>query len=699
MQGNGGVEAFNIYFGNIHHIPELTPVRVRMKTCSLYVERAFSLIEEKMRARPPRLREEEIFDTMGAVCPKCSSQYTVIQASRMGRKCLCGGPLEYDYVKCLKELISQGIMPSPEAVIAYRAFDYLAEAYRLAYHGMYLITRKIAADNGWETYQVRDATLRNYWDQLFLGRIQGQQHLMDEEKKTLQLITRGVASNIPLCRFQNGIKNAAPVCVYQIITELIAAQKYGQLYEDLGIPAAYQHYSNHIRTVSEPYNRINALIEQNLGQCQEGSHRTHATYESGNGTFAPYWRLERRCWESGSFSSNLAYMLCRDLPIHPKYNFGAIVLFFAPQGSGKTFSESAIITDAYLNTGEFIFSPLGDKSNNFTTACIPLFKYSRRTAKLHKILTETLGVKPQGIPMVHLTVLKKDEKIEDKQLNPPTIFDVILEVNDYDTLEVPFDKIFERLREVNEWYGNQGESKGIITIRNLDRYNRATNTNIDLRILTIALDQFGKYRKGHPKPPGRVFIDELSYSAASQIDIGGSDASRSAGIIDDNAKETRRNNAAFDGATQIPKEVIGNLRKGMTVCFFKELGQSNDKQNSEIDFVLGMLKLQDNQLRPVIRRLNEAGLPDGAWFGWDRPSREIHVYKPCPPCFTLNDTERTPYQILSKYDRITSAEQLKKAGLTEKQLGDRKILLKSWREVPRWKADGTEKKERRKVLL
>ena len=140
--------------------------------------------------------------------------------------------------------------------------------------------------------------------------------------------------------------------------------------------------------------------------------------------------MPRNCWESGKIAGNIEMEPVTRLPIFPKADFGALQTVFGPIGSGKTFLLSSIFSYSVLNKQELIFSPLGDKSNSFSTCCLPLFPYDKRTEKLHHNLKEALGVDPSGIPLITLTILQKGDKITDEEKNPPTIFDRLLYIDD-----------------------------------------------------------------------------------------------------------------------------------------------------------------------------------------------------------------------------------------------------------------------------
>jgi hypothetical protein len=120
-------------------------------------------------------------------------------------------------------------------------------------------------------------------------------------------------------------------------------------------------------------------------------------------------------------------------------------------------------------------------------------------------------------------------------------------------------------------------------------------------------------------------------------------------------------------ATQLPLEVLPEIRNSATNVFFRDLAMSKDKNRSQIDFLLDSIRLKEPAIRPVIKAINERGLlPKGYWFWYRAETRDINVINPCPPIFCLQDPSKTPRQIFKLYEKATG----------------QKILLDSWKNVP-----------------
>ena len=120
----------------------------------------------------------------------------------------------------------------------------------------------------------------------------------------------------------------------------------------------------------------------------------------------------------------------------------------------------------------------------------------------------------------------------------------------------------------------------------------------------------------------------------------------------------------------MPLEILPGIRGTATNVFFRDLSQSKDKSQSQIDFLLDSLQLSYSDLKPVVREINNRGLLGvGFWFWHNRATRSIDVITPSPPTFCHFDTDakKTLRWIFRAY---------------ENQTGER-VLLDSWDEVDR----------------
>jgi len=569
-------------------------------------------------------------------------------------------------VKSLLAMIEAGMETTPEAVMMNIAYNKLAEAYIACYRAVRLVMDETARMFGWEQFRIDDPQLRNYMDEYFLGRPAGETKIPQEEKQVLQFLMRGCLAGVDLEQASRLIRLGMDVV------------KYRHIYEVLGITGAHQHYIQTLAEYSQLYNSLNETIRTTLSSLYAERKEAVVTVPPPEGRYAPCFIMPSEAWESGSLSKEVSLEPLYQMPVFPRANFGALQTVYGRLGSGKTLLLSSIACYSVLDKRELVFSPLNDKSNSFSLACLLLLGYNRRTKSLVEVLQDLLGLEPQAVPTLTLTVLRKEEKIYDLEKNPPTVFDRILEVENPRSFPVDFDAILDELKTIAQTYHTINKPTGIVNVRNLDRFDADANVNIDVQAASNLLVQFDKWRKGNLSIPARVVIDEVSYLAPSQISLYGGDALRSSSTISDFIKESRRNLLSVDLATQMPLEILPDIRNASTNIFFRDLALSRDKSRSQIDFLLDSLQLEDPTIKTVVRDINNRGtLGMGYWFWYHQPARRLEVVKPSPPLFCLQDPEKTPRELLKLYEKETAE----------------KLLLDSWREVPRLKAPEEGKKK------
>ena len=656
--GRGGVEALCQYLDQIDFIPEIVPLRQAMKGGSIFFETAMAKCSKELLKRPVIAREDEIVEFLGCVCEKCGFRTTLRKLIETRHLCPnCRASLRPLYAKVLVEMIKGGMETTPEAVMMNAAYDRLTESYVAAYEALKLVMDETARTFGWERFRIEDPQLRNYLDSYFLGRFTGETKTPREEKQVLQFLARGCMAGASLDEAE------------KLIRVGISVVKYGYLFEVLGITGAYGFYAQALSEYGSLYNKMNEQIRMaylEMYASAEGEGQVTIVSEEHAGYYAPCFITPRGSWESGSISKSLVLKPIYGLPVFPKADFGALQTVYGRLGSGKTFLLSAIACYSVLSKHEVVFCPLNDKSNSLSLACIPMFGYDGRTKGLLETLG-LLGVDPQGVPTITLTVLRKGEKIRDVDKHPPTVYDRVVEVENPRSFEVDFRQIMRELKDVAEPYGFS-RPVGMICVRNMDRFEADANVNVDVQAASNLLSQFDRWRKGSLTLPARVVIDEISYLAASQLILYAGDAARSGATVSDFIKESRRNSLSIDVATQLPLEILSDIRNAATNIFFRDLSMSKDKARSQIDFLLDSLQLQDPTVRDVVASINNRGLlGKGFWFWYHQPAKRIEVVKPAPPTFCLQDPDLTPRQIFKLY---------------EKETGE-KVLLGSWAEVKR----------------
>jgi len=633
ISGRGGTEALCTFFDQIDWIPELMPLTQNIKITSIFFETALAKCNKELLKRPVQVREGEVFE------------------------CLISGGLNVkQYAELIRKLVKSGIVDyTPEVLLMIVAYDRLAEAYSSAYLGFKLVIDKTAEQFGWGNFTIHQAQVRDYMDRYFLGYLAGEQKIPREEKQILQFLVRGNLAQVDVAEATKLIRLGVEVV------------KWGFIYEVLGATGAINLYDKARAEYGELYNVLNGKIRLSNVETFGEQHRQKIVVKATQGGYyPPCLIMPSGSWEAGAITQDITLEPVTRLPVFPRADLGALQAVYGPVGSGKTLLLSAIACYAILSKHELVFSPLNDKSNSFTLASLPVFAFNKRTAKLLSFLKETLGVEPQGVPTLTLTFLRRGETVPDCDAHPPTIYDRVVVVDNPKGFDLDFKMIVDELKRIAESYG-YSKSVGLINVRNLDRFDGASNVNIDIQVASSLLFHFDTWRKSHLSDPARITIDEISYLAPSTLSLYASDALRSGSSISDFIKESRRNRVSIEVGTQLPLEIIGEIRTGSTNVFFRDLATSKDRSKSQIEFLLESLQVEDPSVRAVVRDMNNRGsLPKYFWFWFNRESRKIRIIRPCPPTFAIQDIRCTPKTIFKLYEKTT--------GL--------KVLLDSWKQVP-----------------
>jgi len=451
----------------------------------------------------------------------------------------------------------------------------------------------------------------------------------------------------------------------------ITVVKYGYIFQVLRVMGALGHYKSALNEYTGLYNTMNQNIREELVRRYGQSRQPTISVVSGSGRgYAPCFVMSKDAWNTGVISKDVTLEPVYRMPVFTKADFGALQTIYGPTGSGKTVLLSSIVCHAIRRRREMIFTPLGDKSNSFTLACMSMFPYSRNTSRLLDILEDLVSVEPQGVPVLSLTFLRKGEVIRNVYKHPPTIYDRLAIVEDPRNFKVDFRAAVRELRKIAREYGYD-RATGVIAVRNLleERFDRDTNVSSDVQIATSMLGEFDEWRKGDLSIPARVFIDEVAALARSKISLYAKDILRSGETILDFIREGRRDRVSIDMATQMPLEILPNIRDAARNVFFRDLASSYDKRRSQIDFLVGSLQLKDPASRTVVTDINNRQLlGPNFWFWYHRPTRDINIIKPSPPTFCVQDPDAglSNQKIFHRYEKETGKE----------------ILLKSWDDVP-----------------
>jgi len=632
-------------------------------------------------SRPQNIREDEISAVMGYCCPKCG-KLVPIMADSERKFCSCDSENELTYLLIFDKLWELNIIPTPEAVLMFLAWDYLADAYVDAYSAFQRVLAALVKQYGLNNaFQFIDADFKDRLDSIFLYVDSGDVRMSKEEREILMFLPRGAFANIGFAEAEEFIRAAMDVC------------KYGYLANKLFCAGADVQYEVARAKFSHLYNPLNEKIRRALviTRAERGKRSIEYLRLQKDGkdldVFFPCYMLDNRYWSTGKLSKNLILKPVEDMPIFTTYKDCAVNLCVAPSGKGKSTLMAANIAYAFTQK-ELILSVLGDESNSLSLASLPLFHCKGRSGSLLESLAKT-GVKPSGIPTLTLTFLRENESIDkdNYEANPPTIFDRIVRIREPWDFGLKFhnkDKavregkespgILDVLNEIAVSMGYKADCDyGLVNVRNLSRYSTDDDkegADADIEVATTFMQKFAVWRENCKDPACRLVADEASYLAPSTYNVAGKDTSKSSGMLTNTIKKVRKKRTSFDLGTQKYSEINTEVKVQAFNVYFRELPQSGDKSRSQRDLVLESLSLKEGKSeRELISSLMEKSVfPDDEffWFYWNQLEKRIRVVKPTVPFFMINQPHLTNREIFREYEKLTGA----------------KVLLDSWDEVP-----------------
>lgn len=660
MAGRGGIDFICQILGEVDFIAGLRTLRPKMEENLLFFNEAVNLCSKEMLKRPLKIRRDECAEELGAICVKCGYDMTFAQETDCDSICpRCRGEIDSLFALRFEACVNQSISPTPETILMDVAWDRLAEAYVKAFEALKLVLKETASLFRWDRFQINDPEIRNYIDSYRWRIMIGERHIPREEKQVMQLIVRANLVDLDAVDVENVIRLG------------IATTKYGWLSENLHTIGVRSQHQKTAVTYSMLRDRLNTQIrEVNAGlfEVQKGRGPKLNRESVKTGRYSPCVIMPSRSWEGGQVGDGVIVEALYDLPVFSRGDFGAVNIVLGRLGCGKTYLLACLLSYAVLEKDQVVFSPMNDKSNSFSLACLPFWAYSRRTKHLLKRF-DILQCQPRALPTLTLTFMFPNGEIKDVEANPPTIFDRKVLITDPYDFSVDFQVLTDELKIIAEKMGFK-KTCGLINVRNLDRLIQTSKTNIDVQISANLLHQYDAWRRGHLSDSARVVIDELSYVAPASLGgLYASDAQTSGSALSDFIKECRRNRLSVDGSTQLPLEIIPDIRNAWTNVFWRELAVSKDKSRSQIDFLLESMQLEDSSVKQIVRDLNNrGGLPENFWFWWNQQTKRIEVICPNPPSFCIldRDTKHTMKALYSKY---------------EKESGE-KLLLDSWDDVP-----------------
>ena len=699
MAAKGGLLSLVWWLDNLDFVEGLQPLVDDISRLYTFFDMSLPKVAKEALSRPEEIREEEIGTLLGYCCPKCGKALSAM-AHRNQKICGCGERYKLTYLVVYKKIRALNIVPVPEAVLAWVAWDNFALAYKKAYLALQKVFRTVADSYGlpraFEIFNTPD--FKDKLDSTFLYFEPGDIRLSKEEREMLMFLVRGNLAEIGLSDAERLIDAGMDVC------------KYGTLFARLFCSGAEVQYYEARMKYSALYNRLNERIRAATAMTRQEREKKISirTEQLSEAQFYPCAVLPKPFWSSGKLAKDLVFkpMEKGKLPIFTDEENVAMNCWVAPSGSGKTTFMGSVVYHCVDWAKEYIFNVLSDEKNGLSLSCLPLFPCEGHTNELLKVLREA-GVEPKPIPCLNLAFLRpgEEEKCFSKnrmQAHPPTIYDRIVEVDDPHSFGFEFWTGGKATVESKGVVGNRGVLNileefahnlgykrlcGLINVRNMLRQEedrtkysgaseRVKKTKIDVAIGATLFEKFMMFRQESKFPSGRVSIDELARFAPMMHTKGGADTFEAAATLNEEVKAMRGCNLSFDTATQSWNEIQPESKKEKFNVFFRELPKSTDKSHSQRFLVLGDLDLKAGESELITYLMENKIIPKNLhlWFWWNKETGDVQLIRPLPPPFMLNQPEKTNMEVFKAYERFSGE----------------KVLLDSWDEVPRLKYENTE---------
>ncbi len=667
MSGKGGLLGLLWRLDNLDFVPDIQKLTNEISLKFTFLDAALRKCSNEAIARPEQIREDEIASMLGYTCVTCGKTLSALN-HRTQRVCACKGKLSLTYLLVHKKLRDMNIVPTPETVLMWVAYEGLADAYVEAFHAFKKVMLTFVQRYGWSgAIQFLDIDFKDKLDSIFYYYEPGDLRLSKEERECLMFIPRAVFAEIPIAECESTIRAAINVC------------KFGYFFDKLFCSGADNQYNLARVQYSLLYNAVNEKIRlQTSVSKREREKRIIDTIEL-DGKYYAMLLMNPAAWMNGKVAKHLTLKPVKDLPIYSTYKDCAVNAIVAPSGKGKTTLMANLVCQAFEEDHPFIFDILGDEANSLTLASLPCFPAEGRTGAFLKML-ELMRFKPKAIPTLNLLFLREGEErtLFTKSFNeavPATKYCRIVDIEDAYAFNVEFKNSGEAVKEGKEspgilnvlgefalelGYANVCGLVNVINCGRLERTEQDKEIKPDIEVATVLMDKFALWRQSCKSPSARIVADEASYLAPLVHSVAGTDTSKSSSTLSGTIKKVRKLNTSFDIGTQKWSEINPDARAEALNIWFRELPQAQDKGRSQRDIVLESLMLKEGKAeRELVASMMERGsLPEDEfwWFWWNRNRRDVQVVKPTVPCFMVNQPKKTNRQLFKEYEKAFGKE-------------------------------------------
>ena len=364
--------------------------------------------------------------------------------------------------------------------------------------------------------------------------------------------------------------------------------------------------------------------------------------------------LDTEAWMDGDLTGTLHLLPFNDIKrFMPQPEQASITAIYGPPGMRKSTILGDLIGTTILKKKRFAFLSLSDNSNWPTYAFMPQMPIKGN--KAYKFVTDKMKVKPQGIPVLILNVIRDFSELEERG-EVLTKYDRFLKVNDSRSFAFDFEKVLDELARIAEEFGYPGPT-GLIAIRNLERSATSSQTtkrfNIEIQNATNALDSFKSWRRNHTKIPCRVSFDEVKEVQMGQAKSR--EQSQLGDLIEAGSNTARRHHYAMDFVGHLPGDISPRVRGFSNHVFWRNLPEERSEAKSPLATLLESLPIDPKDdpesLRESIRLLsNSESFAESGLFWWaDRRRKRIEPVYPMVAPFQNQVVGKDPIEVYEHF--------------------------------------------------
>lgn len=564
-----------------------------------------------------------------------------LEASLEGRK-----TATYRYWDVAKEMIYQGIDYSPVSVANYFG---IYESYLQGFKASYDVLR-LAMDEVCESLSRRYFPIYDveHYKPYFMDHVmeirKGDQNAPIDEKLVLRLCVFASYNHIE--RDQKLERAITLDKIFELASKVLA---YGWLMDNW-----YPEYRSSWKARHREYDSMISSVREELSQ---NFFSDVYTYSRMNLVISPlkFWNspfqvMETDAWISGELSGKIELKPFTELkPFMPDPEVGSISAVFGPRGAHKSTILANMIALSVLRKNHFCFLPLSDNSNWPTYAFMPQMPVPKN--KAFRFLRKRMKVKPQGIPVLILNVVRDISELKQKG-EVLTKYDRILKVKEPHSFRFDFEKVLDELGAIAEEFGYKGNT-GLIAMRNLRRKGtRLESTkrfDIDIMAATNALDSFDDWRGNHTGSPCRLSFDEIK-----EVEMGQAksrEQSQLGDLIESGGDSARRHNFSMDFVGHLPADVSPRIRQFSVNIFWRNLPFDRSEAKSPVENLLGSLSVEEEAEREAVMLFasNQKFANSGLFWWFNKTDMAIRPIYPMVPPFQGQVVGRDPIDIYNFY--------------------------------------------------